>query len=354
MLSNVVYYDHVTLEDGSHHRIVDMQSDSVSIAEADGTRRAIACAGGVCETDSKITLGLKTTWQRADRSKLLICFVIFAPITLLQAWRFQLMLRAQDIRVTYWESCKLSYAGNFLNFVTALGSTGGDVFKMYYTSLHTDRKTEAVVTVLLDRVVGLFGLVLLVACVLAVRTGDGKLTVLMYGVGVFLAGGFVAGAVLFSERLRSLIRPHHVLAKLPFAAQLQRAEAATRRLAHHKGLVLLSLAVTVVLQGIGMTAFIFAALALGMRSDPGAIWAYYAYMPAGMIVAAIPISFMGLGTMEAFLKHAMLGTYGTLSAILCLAMIVRLVTLAWALPGVIVTLTGACRPRVTEEAVQFA
>jgi hypothetical protein len=35
-------------------------------------------------------------------------------------------------------------------------------------------------------------------------------------------------------------------------------------------------------------------------------------------------------------------------------MAVRLVTLFWSLPGVIVTMTGAYRPRITEEEVQFA
>ncbi len=354
VLSNVVYHDYVTLDDGRRLRVVDVASDEIAALAEDGSRIAIPCGEGGCERDARLTRGLKTTWQGADKSLLVICCLVFAPVSLIQSWRFQLMLRAQEIPISFWESCKLCYAGNFLNFVTALGSTGGDVFKMYYASLHTERKTEAVVTVFLDRVVGLFGLVFLVACALVMRMGDSKLGVLAFGVAVIAAGGLLAGAVLFSDRVRSLIRPQHVLARLPFAAHFQRAESATRRLGQHKGLVMLALGLTVLLQGIAMTAFIFAALALGMRGDAAAICDYYAYFPAGLVVAAIPISFMGLGTMEAFFKHALMGTHGSLSALLCLAMIVRLVTLLWALPGVIVTLTGAYRPSIGEEQVQFA
>ena len=76
---------------------------------------------------------------------------LFAPVPLIQSLRFQLMLRAQEIELTYWESVKISLGGNFLNFVFLIGSTAGDVFKAYCTTLHTERKTEAVTTILFDR-----------------------------------------------------------------------------------------------------------------------------------------------------------------------------------------------------------
>ncbi len=347
VLHNVTYYDYVTLTDGVTLRAVDIRDDAITVVTKDGSQQIIACADGSCRRDDGLAIqyGLKTTWDGANKSLLLLCLTIFAPVTLVQSLRFQLLLRAQDIRLSYWESAKLCYAGNFLNFVTALGSTGGDAFKMYYVSLHTERKTEAVTTVVLDRIVGLSGLLLLVACVLLVRAGDSKLAMLGYGVGGLAAGGLLCGIVLFSQRVRRLILPKGALSKLPFADQLRRAESATRRLASHKVLLWSGLGCTLVLQVIAMTSFVFAALALGMRGDAAALWDYYAYLAGGMVVAAVPISFQGLGTMEAFYKHAFLDTHGTLSAILCLAMVVRAVGLFWALPGVIVTMTGTLETR---------
>ena len=43
-----------------------------------------------------------------------------------------------------------------------LGSTGGDLLKAYYAARETHhRKTEAVVTVLVDRLIGLFSMLAL-------------------------------------------------------------------------------------------------------------------------------------------------------------------------------------------------
>lgn len=356
VLHSLTFYDYVELPDGSRCRLVSTEPDRLTVQDSDGAQRVVDCASGDCEHDTSMRMqyGLRTTWRRADTGGLLICLAIFAPVTLIQSLRFQWMLRAQEIDVTFWESAKLCYAGNFLNFLAGLGTTGGDVFKMYYASLHTERKTEAVTTVVLDRVVGLFGMMLLVAVVIVVRQGDSKIAMLGYGVGAIVILSGLAGFVLFSRRLRALIRPHRWIDRLPFSGQLRRAESATRRLMDHKRLVVGAFLCTFALQAIAITSFVYAALALGMRSDGAAIWDYYAYLAGGMVVAAIPVSFQGLGTMEAFLKHALLNSHGALPAILCLAMTVRIIGLVWSLPGAIVMLTGSYRPRVPDEEIQIA
>ncbi len=356
VLQSLTYYDYAVLSDGSRCRVLSLDGDRMTVESVDRSQRVVTCEAAGCEADPAIELhyGLRSTWSRAETRTLLYAFAIFAPVTLLQSLRFQLMLRAQEIDVTFWESVKLCYAGNFLNFLAGLGTTGGDVFKMYYVALHTEQKTEAVTTVFLDRVVGLFGMVLLVACVITVRLGDSKIAMLGYGVGAIALGSALAGVVLFSRRLRALIQPRRFVDRLPFAAQLRRAESATRRLIDHKGLVAGAFLCTFALQAIAMTSFLFVAIAVGMRTDATAIWDYYAYLAGGMVVAAIPVSFQGLGTMEAFLTHSLLGSHGTLPSILCLAMTIRIVGLLWSLPGAIVMLTGSYRPRLSPDDIPFA
>ncbi|MCH7813519.1 MAG: hypothetical protein IID40_05810, partial [Planctomycetes bacterium] len=72
---------------------------------------------------------------------------------------------------------------------------------------------------------------------------------------------------------------------------------------------------------------------------------YFAITSAANIVAAIPVTPQGLGTMEATYKHFLLGSHADLSQVLCLAMGVRLLHLLWALPGILVTMTGSYRPQ---------
>jgi glycosyltransferase 2 family protein len=354
---NVTYHDYVTLTDGSRARLDSSSADgTVEVVTESGVRRSVRADEIARDEhgDKRVEVGLRSTFLRADKRLLWLCLAMFAPVTLFQSLRFQLLLRAQDISLTYWESAKLCYAGNFLNYITALGTTGGDVLKMYYVSLHTEHKTEAVTTVALDRVVGLLGLVLLVACVTMFRLADEKLVALRYAVVAILLAVAIAGVVLYSRRVRGWLRLDAMLARLPFATHIVRAESAARRLGHHKSVVLAALACTFALQAIAITSFVIAGVAVGMRSDPAAVWDYYAYLPSGLAVAAVPISFQGLGTMEAFYKHVLLGSHGSLPALLCLAMAIRLIGLLWSLPGALVLMTGSYRPRVASEKVQPA
>jgi len=357
VLYNVTYYDYVRLTDGREMRArrIDFGDDGVSVTTPQGERITVERNRIARQADGAldVRIGLGTTIRKADQRTLWLCLLIFSPVTFIQSLRFRWMLRAQGIDISYWESVKLCFAGNFLNFITALGSMGGDVFKMYYVSLHTDRKTEAVTTVVLDRFAGLYGLLLIVCALLAARTGDAKINVLAYGLGVLVAGTVVAYALLFSPRVRAVLKPASILGRLPFGSHWLRAEAATRRLAEHKGLVLGALAATVVLQLIALSSMVLAARALHMRWDTQAVGDYFTYLAGGVVVAAIPISPQGLGTMEAYYKYVFLDSHGSLAALLCLAMAVRAINLCWSLPGVIVTMTGSYRPRVSEEQMRF-
>lgn len=348
VLYNVTYYDHVRLTDGSARVALAIEhgDGQVVVRHVDGTIETLADDQIARTADGglDIRLGLRRTVLTADHMTLVLCILVFAPVPLLQSWRFQLMLRIQDIHVSFWEAAKLCYAGNFFNFVTAVGSTGGDVLKMYYTSLHTSRKTEAVTTVFLDRIVGLVGVVSLVGLLMLTRIGDPKLAILRYGFVVLFAGCLIAALVVFSPRVRRLVKLRSVFSRLPGTSHWHRADAAIQRLADHKALTAASLALTFALQLIALTAMTLAAKALHMRWDPSAIWDYYTYLAAGIFVAAVPISPQGLGTMEAFYKFAFLPGHGSLAAILCLAMTVRALNLFWSLPGVLVALTGRHKP----------
>ena len=64
-----------------------------------------------------------------------------------------------------WRTTEISLVAHFFNSFL-LGSTGGDLLKAYYAARETHhKKTEAVMTVLVDRLVGLFAM-LLFACLM--------------------------------------------------------------------------------------------------------------------------------------------------------------------------------------------
>ena len=74
--------------------------------------------------------------------------------------RWDQILRSQDIRLPFTRVFVLNMVGNFYNSFFP-GSTGGDFLKAYYASRQTTHKIRAMVSVFVDRIIGLLALVIL-------------------------------------------------------------------------------------------------------------------------------------------------------------------------------------------------
>lgn len=78
----------------------------------------------------------------------------------LASWRFCLLTATQGLRVSLANSVRLTLIGNAANLV--LPTVGSDLIRLWFTADgHTGRRTEIATIVLLDRVLGLVGLLLL-------------------------------------------------------------------------------------------------------------------------------------------------------------------------------------------------
>ncbi|MFH0980429.1 MAG: lysylphosphatidylglycerol synthase transmembrane domain-containing protein [Planctomycetota bacterium] len=351
VLHGVTWHDYVTLQDGRQWRAleIDERERTVTIEGPGGEPRTCSWAEVAVnqEGQPRITCGLVTAWRRSRTFDLLLSLAAFAPVTFLQSWRFRLVFRAQGITLSYGECVKLCFTGNFLNFVTPIGTTAGDVFKAYHVARHTDRKTEALTTILLDRLIGLGCLLLLVGITIEVGAEDPLLRKLGHLINTGLVAAVVLVGLFFSTGVRERWLPRGLAARLPLLEHVRRVDAATRRLLQHVPYFGGSVVLTLVLQFFAVSSFVLAAYALRMNFTASKVFDYYACIGAGLVVAAIPISFQGLGTSEAVYRQFMLGSHGTLSQLLWMAMAVRLIQLLWSLPGLLVGLTGAYKLRAT-------
>ena len=345
VFSEVAWNDFVTLTDGTEVRLLAESNESIEILDAKGDKHTLRRTdiAGSDDGAEQIRYGLPSLVKRSEKRYLPFYVLIFAPVPLIMAKRLQWLLRAQDIHIAYWESIKLCYAGNFLNF-TLIGSTGGDLFKAYYVTLHTEHKTEAVTTVMLDRVIGLIGMFIMVAMVTLPALGR-RYFVWVAGVSLLCILGVILGcALLVSPRVRALTARLPGVSRLPMLTHFHRAEAAIRRVLQRRWILVGALLFTVTIHWLCTTSFFLGAMALGMDTG-GSKWVeYFAWIATGNIVAAVPISFMGIGTMELF-YGVVLKDFASVSQLVLLAMCVRLVQLFWSLPGALVTLTGAYRPK---------
>lgn len=94
---------------------------------------------------------------------LAVAAVLVAIALSLQLFRWYILVRALDLPFTIRNAFRLGMVGVFYNTFFP-GSVGGDLLKAYFLAKeHPERKTRAVATVIADRALGLFGLILFVA-----------------------------------------------------------------------------------------------------------------------------------------------------------------------------------------------
>lgn len=140
---------------------------------------------------------------------------LYFAILLLVNWRWQALLRGIGLRVPYGRVFQMGLVGLFFN-IALPGSVSGDVVKIAYVIRESpDKRTPAALSVLLDRILGLCGLLtlsvftLLLSIPILLKTRDlyVELAVLVIIVGI---GGMAAGtAILFNiHRIRDYANGH--------------------------------------------------------------------------------------------------------------------------------------------------
>lgn len=349
VLRGVTIRDRIVLKDGTQLTgLVLSDGDPVEMRLSTDGQRVVEVPHTNIALDERgelrIAYGLRTAWRFCNKLLLLLALALHAPVGILQGVRLRWLLRAQDISIRYWHCVKLSFAGNFLNFATPLGSHAGDVFKAYFVTTHTSRKTEAVTTIALDRAIGLGTLILCVAGIVALSPGSSRLAEFRPYVLTILAVGAAGLVAYFSPPLRRFVLPKRWLSRLPMFEHLRRIDQAAWSLASRWRIVLLSVLITVALQVLAIGAYFTVAVAMGLDAHAGNVIEYYAYFYTGAVIQALPGPPQGLGTVELAYRY-FLAPFGSPSQILCTAFLIRVVVLTCALPGLLVTLTGSYRPK---------
>jgi glycosyltransferase 2 family protein len=101
------------------------------------------------------------TIQTANPGYLALGLLMYFSVLALGICRWQLLLRAQGIHLSAFRAIWLTAAGTFFNTFLP-GATGGDVLKAWYVSQAAPtKKAHAILSIVVDRGIGLFGLLIL-------------------------------------------------------------------------------------------------------------------------------------------------------------------------------------------------
>lgn len=210
--------------------------------------------------------------------------------------RWKLLLDAQEIRLPYGRACGLTMIGMLFNMVIP-GAVGGDLVKGYYiTRAAAERKSHAATTILMDRVVGLIGLLFLGAAGVLMNLDETMRTAATRSLGLLSVGGTIGGlvglyaAVFIGEKLAAWHFLPGVLRNVFRALHEYRRKASA---------VPIALALSVANQACTCVIYYLALRATGIHDMPAG--QFFLVVPLGMVMTAIPVSPGGIGVGQAAL-----------------------------------------------------
>lgn len=279
-------------DEGSRVRFRDLEGRERSYAAADLKADKV---GG-----PDVNEGLVRLVRRSDKGLLAIGLLLYGLITNIGVLRWWLLLRAQDIRVPFGLAWRLTFLGFFFNNVVP-GPTGGDLVKAVYIARRTDKRAQAIVTVVIDRIAGIIALAMVAACVLVFNLDNPEYRELAKFIGLFLGGVAVAAMLFFSRRVRRLIRFESWSAKLPGGGMIRKADEAVFLWRNHKKDVGVALLLSFANQISIQCLMLLFASALHVTTDSGQPLAWTSYMvvlPVAFIVSALPVLPGGWGVRE--------------------------------------------------------
>lgn len=296
----------------------------------DGARHAIP----VNLRDDRFVPGFWTLLKGLDRTLLLIAIMVYPVGIFLLAWRWQLLLKTHGLDPGYMEALRLNWIGLFTSFVLP-GSNGGDLVKGYCIYRRSPgKRLAAVMTVFLDRVVGLVSLMLIGTVAILLQADAPELRQASMATEWILAAVLVGGLVFFSGRLRKLLRVSEIVERLPFPGKIKEVDDSVFHYRHHIPLLFGNVAISFVIHACTIWCIYLLGQSLGLKVP---MIYYFAALPVIFTVGAVAPSIGGLGVVEGMFQYFFTQQGATTSSAVALCIVYRLMVLISTLPGAVFT-----------------
>ena len=305
LATQVQWRDRIVRVDGTEiaGHIVRADSEGYAVQPEEGEAEIQVAADQVAKRaygDKQVpdvSYGARTLLRRLASNLPIVVLVLagLAGLVVLTAWRWNLLLRGLGLEMSFLRSMRLTFIGGFFNMAVP-GATGGDVVKAWYAAKETRTGTRAVVSVFVDRFVGLFGLVVFAAGVLFFLDGGEAYRVPRLVVLGILAVAVVSGVIVVSRGIRRALGLSWLVRKLPFQGVIHEIQASARLYRGHAGTLLAALGISLFNHAGNATACWLLARALGI--DGISLGTAMALVPLANLLSAVPLLPGGWGVGE--------------------------------------------------------
>jgi uncharacterized protein (TIRG00374 family) len=280
-------------------------------------------------------------------------FIISQIIVGLRWW---LLLRSQKISISCWAVVRLYFLGWFYNNFMP-GSVGGDLLRAWYVTKHTEKKFEAVLSVFIDRVIGLLStFVIALFFYMFFLRGRGPVITSTDRSGffesiaaykkvllcVFASIVVISCILLIHKKGRSMLEKLWLYIRAYAMTMIVKFKDAIVIYCRNIGTIIVVFGLTVFLQLLTITGFWLLGRNLGIEAS---VVYYYVFFTITWVLGAIPISIGGAVVVEVLLASLFIKFAGVSDeSASALALCQRAVWMLASLPGAVIHLVGAHLP----------
>ena len=249
------------------------------------------------DTPVELRPSIQRVFTGVDRSGLAAAMGFFFLALMFGVTRWWRLLRLAGCQVRWLDSFRLTFLGLFFNLVVP-GRTGGDVIKALLAAKENPgKRADALVSVIVDRVLGLGTLAgLATVVILFLGAPFDELRVPVALVLVAMVGGAL---VYINARLRQLVRFDALLERLPLSSKLKEVDAAIMAYTKHPGELVLALGFSLGNHFGAIAGVMSLSIAFGVGLSAIGWWDYVAIVPVANMVSSLPIAPGGWGVGEA-------------------------------------------------------
>jgi uncharacterized protein (TIRG00374 family) len=254
----------------------------------------------------EVVPGFLTYWHNLGVGLFALGAFCYFLTALIAGARWWWLLRVNGTDVSLSETLRYTWIGIFFNNVVP-GATGGDLVKaLYIMKRCPGHRVQVLVSVIVDRVLGLASLALLGGiAVLFALDRYREIALAIWGVIGLVS---LLGIVAFSRRMRHLVRLSWLLGRLPhrIGNLLRLVDQAVFLYRNHKMVIAASLLAGVGNHILSVLSVVCIGEALGVGLPT---FDYFVFIPGINILTAVPIGPNGWGVGEWSYKY-LFSTYG--------------------------------------------
>lgn len=253
-------------------------------------------AAGLAGVGVELAPGMPRVFKSVEPSGLVLAMLSFLTALLFAITRWWRLLNLAGCQVSWLAAFRLSYLGLFFNLVMP-GLTGGDVVKaVLAVRENPGKRPDALVSVVVDRLMGMFALAFLASVVILIADQFAELRPVVPPIMALMGLGAL---VYTSRRVRALLRFEALLDRLPMSERFKSLDAAVLVYRRRPLELLLAFALSMGNHFLAVTGVMALGMAFGIPAALAGFVDYLAIVPVANMLSSIPIAPGGWGVGEA-------------------------------------------------------